>query len=276
MNRFNWIYLGTNGKRYNVGLMHGAESGHLLVYCNSAIILIDFEVLETKTYSLFIDEQLVDIVVERKGDQFYYGFEIDTEADTPLNRQRRKIEKKHFRQSLALLAGLILVVATVTYAFTYYNSVQSKVALADKLDAVGKETNAQIMLVGDEEDSKTLSYFFIVDGKAFTVKEGKQDAKEIILETGMPLEAGDEFIVRYIPNNPKQHIIDYERPTGQQLKVYKDRAVGKYLDKWAHMDTSYVRCLADVAYELKGIGGYADFYFQETSPQENPKHNTDS
>ncbi|MEM9921220.1 MAG: hypothetical protein AAF990_24175 [Bacteroidota bacterium] len=275
MNRFNWIYLGNNDKRYNVGLMHGAQSGHLLVYCNSKIILIDFKVLETKTYSLFIDEQLVNIVVERKGEQFYYGFEIDTKADTPLNRQRRKMEKKHLRQSLMLFAAMALVVAAFTYGFMYFNSVRSKVELADKLDAVGKETHAQIILP-ENGDSESVSYFFIVDGKAYTVKEEREDAKQIILETGMPLEEGDEFIVRYIPNNPKQHTIDYKRPTSHQLSVYKDRAVNKYLQEGVDKDTSYVQCLADVAFELKGIGGYADIYFQDTSPEVNPAHNTDS
>ena len=74
--------------------MHGAESGHLMVYCNTNIVLIDFEILQSKTYSFFIEDELCELSIERKDDQFFYGFEINKKADTPLNRQRRKIEKQ--------------------------------------------------------------------------------------------------------------------------------------------------------------------------------------
>ena len=76
MNRFNWTYVADKGVKHHVGLMHGAESGHLLVYCDAKIILIDFEILEDKKYSFFIDEQLCEISIEKIKGQFYYSFEV--------------------------------------------------------------------------------------------------------------------------------------------------------------------------------------------------------
>ena len=255
--------------------MHGAKTGHLLIYCNSRIMVIDFHVLEDSSYSFFIDEELCEISIEKKGDQFFYGFEFNRTADTPLNRERRKIEKRHLIQSLLLLGGLALAVVVVIFGTKYWNGVQDKVELADKLAQVGEETNATVLIPGREEGGK-ISYFFLVDGKAYTIEQEHPEEEPILLETGMPLEKGDEFIVRYVPENPRLHLLDYSRPTAKQIDIYKKRAIGEYKIHHPDKDLNYIDCLADIAFEMKGISGFADFYFQATKPLKNPLHNTQS
>ena len=92
MSQFNWTYLAPSGKKHHVGLFHGENTGHVMIYCNSKVVLVDFKVRETKSYSIFIEEELCEIGIERKADRFVYGFDINKEADTPLNRKRKAID----------------------------------------------------------------------------------------------------------------------------------------------------------------------------------------
>ena len=66
MGQLRWTYLGDSGQQYKVGLYHGENSGHLLLYVNSSPVLIDFSVSDSKKYSLFIGDELCDLVLEQK------------------------------------------------------------------------------------------------------------------------------------------------------------------------------------------------------------------
>ncbi len=90
MGQLRWTYLDDGGTHYNVGLFHGERSGHVMLYVNSSIVLIDFSILDTKKYSLYIGEELCDVILEKKNGNFAYGLIPDLKADTDLNRQRRK------------------------------------------------------------------------------------------------------------------------------------------------------------------------------------------
>ncbi len=90
MGQLRWTYLDDGGAHYNVGLFHGDKSGHVMLYVNSSIVLIDFSILDTKKYSLYIGEELCDVILEKKDGNFAYGLIPDLKADTDLNRKRRK------------------------------------------------------------------------------------------------------------------------------------------------------------------------------------------
>jgi hypothetical protein len=105
-----------------VGLYHGTQSGHLLVYCNSKIVLIDFKVRESKTYSMFLDEELLELKLDRKENTFFYSFQINKEADTPRNRQRIEDERRDLRQAVIVLAGFLLLVALSVLVVQWLNS----------------------------------------------------------------------------------------------------------------------------------------------------------
>ncbi|MEM9824435.1 MAG: hypothetical protein AAF985_25340, partial [Bacteroidota bacterium] len=264
-----------NGKRHHVGLMHGAQSGHLLVHCNSKIILIDFHVLESNTYSIFIDDQLCEISIERRGNQFFYGFEVNSTADTPRNRQRKKIEKKHMMQSLAFVGTLLIAIIVTIWALTRWNESENWSNTSAELKKKSQEANARV-LISDEKKGAFANYFFIVDGKSYHTLTTFPVEQNTVLENGMPLEPGDEFIVSYIPGNPRVNKIDYNRPTVKQVQIYQRRCYRKYLQSQPSIDTTLAKCLINVAYEQNGISGLADIYFQQASPEENPHHNVNS
>jgi hypothetical protein len=252
--------------------MHGAESGHLLVYCDSNIILIDFSVLEDKTYTFFIDEQLCEISIEKHNGQFLYGFEINKRADTPRNRLRKKIERKHFKQSLLFLAGIISVVVAVTYFMVRQRNAPLTSTYERQLERGGKEVEAKILKVSPSE----VTYFYIVNGTSYSGEIKAEDGSIVVLENGMPLEEGDEFVVTYVPVNPTLNEIDYNRPTKKQVALYRKRAIKQHLNLNPKTDSSRVACLVDVAYDIKGIKGLADIYFQQATPNDNPRNNVNT
>lgn len=118
MNQFQWKYTGHYGQAYQVGIAHGAETGHLVIYCNTSIIAIDFNVQQSKKYSFFIDDELVDLSIERVGDEFSYTCNINTEANTSKNQARRKENQEDFR---LLMSGLIIVLLIMLIFLRYAN-----------------------------------------------------------------------------------------------------------------------------------------------------------
>jgi len=133
VNQLSWTYLADNGKQHFVGLAHGAETGHLVVHCNSKVVLIDFKVFDNASYSIFIDEQLCEISIEKQGNEYSYGFEIDNQADTPRNRARKKLEKQHLLQSIAFLGTLALVVSIAIFAISRWTSHHDQKNISAKL-----------------------------------------------------------------------------------------------------------------------------------------------
>lgn len=269
MNRFNWTYVDDFSKSHQIVLMHGAQSGHLLVCCNAKVILIDFKVLQNKTYSLFIEDELCEIAIERKDNQFLYGFEINKDADTPRNRMRKERDKKHILQSVLFFGGIVASVAI--FLSLFFNYQQNKAnRLAEEIFALNSSTTFAKVFV----DNDRAKYSFIANSKTYTYDSPYQEAMKDISTNGFPLENGDEFELKYATNNPKIHRINYKQPTQHQQEKYLDRAVQKELENNNQiLDTSLASCRAAIAYELKGLAGLADLYYQDTPPSDNPLHN---
>jgi hypothetical protein len=108
-----WTYLGDSGQQYKVGLYHGEQSGHLLLYVNSNPVIIDFRVSESKKYSLFIGDELCDLVLEKKNGSFYYGLKPNLNVDTDLNRARRLHTKQDNLKTLFLAILLVASIVTI-------------------------------------------------------------------------------------------------------------------------------------------------------------------
>jgi len=112
MNCFHWTYIGDRAQKTRVGLYHSADSGNVMLYCGKEIIVIDFCVLESKKYTFFIGDELCEVTIDRKGNAFYYGMEINTQADTPRNRRRKVIDRKDLVESavmVSLFVGAIVL-----------------------------------------------------------------------------------------------------------------------------------------------------------------------
>lgn len=76
MAQLNWQVTGQSGRQYAVGVYHGSSTGHLVVHCNSRVILIDFNVSQPKTYCFLLDEDLCELRIDREGNEYAYDLEL--------------------------------------------------------------------------------------------------------------------------------------------------------------------------------------------------------
>lgn len=271
MSQFNWTYLAPSGKKHHVGLFHGDSTGHVMIYCNSKVVLVDFKVRETKSYSIFIEEELCEIGIERQKDRFVYGFDINKKVDTPLNRERKAVDKKHLKLGVAFLSTLAIFLTILVVVIGQFKE-ENRPSLASLLAASGKETNAKVLFSNPQE----ATYNFVANGKVYSEKAPQKLNIDIIMENGMPLEDGDEFMVKYSSKKPELHKVQFDRPTKKQLEVYQQRAAEKYQELHPDENIDYCNCLASIAYETDGINGYAKFYLQDLTYQENKRYNSDA
>ncbi len=274
LNHYNWIYVPGEGRKIPVGLYHSSKKGHLLIYVGKKITTIDFNVLDSKEYTFFIDNELIRIKLERRGDEMYYFFEIDKKADTPMNRARWAMERKFLRQ---LVAGLVVFVFLVTGFTLYLNHHRTPdFSKAEKLlTTQGVETVAKVT-VGPGDRQPEITYHFVAKNQGYSAKPPVQSQPLVLLKNGMPLESGDEFVVLYVPSNPSVNRIDFERPSKRQIDIYQKRAVQKHLSLNPSQAPSIAECMVKTAFDMEGITGIAKFYFQNMPPSENPTHNENS
>lgn len=109
-----WSITGQQGKTYNLGLFHGETTHHVVVHCNNSIVVIDFGVKESKTYSLFLDQELLEVTIDHTGgDNFAYDCKINHEVETPLNKQRKQFRAEEERSERIRLVAACAVVAVV-------------------------------------------------------------------------------------------------------------------------------------------------------------------
>ncbi|MEM9260856.1 MAG: hypothetical protein AAGA62_14510 [Bacteroidota bacterium] len=108
-----WSITGPQGNTYKLGLFHGETTHHVVVHCNNRVVAIDFGVKESKTYSLFLDQELCEVTIDHTGNDTYtYDCRINHEVETPLNQQRRKFredERRSDRLKVIAAAGVVLV-----------------------------------------------------------------------------------------------------------------------------------------------------------------------
>ncbi len=87
-----WTLNTGNGRQHLIGLYHGEESGHLAVYCNNQVILVDFHVQEEKHFSFFVDEELCELaILPNAVEGFQYRLVLNEQADTPRNQRRKTL-----------------------------------------------------------------------------------------------------------------------------------------------------------------------------------------
>lgn len=271
MAQFNWLYLGDNGRQYNVGVFHGDRTGHLMVMCNARIVLIDFSVKDPKDYSFFIDDELFELSVKGQPGRYDYKCVINEEADTPRNRVRKKQKKLDFRKTVALIGVFILIIiGTLGFVMASQKS-QSPEDRAANLSRDGMETVARVFL-GEKASEKTLAtlrYSFIANGH---VQEYEQ-VLDSAVANGFPLQDGDEFRVRYLLNNPKTNRLELDRPTTKQLSRYLDRTIQQHQALNPSLSNSQAQCQVNVAYKLGGLKALAVVYHQDAPEQSHPVFN---
>lgn len=272
--QFNWSYLSATGQQYIVGLYHGPESGHLVVYCNNDIVAIDFNVAADARYPFFIEEDLCEIRIERRHGALQYFFESNEEIDTPLNRHRRERKRKDRLFLRALIAGTVLFIAILIVAVLSIQKSEDERALEVVRQGGGAPTIGRVAFDPADADPEWTNFWYSEGG---SVRQGKTPVPPgRRLPNGMILESGDEFAVYYHAIRTHIAMIDFDSPTPQQTERYRRRALAEHLRVHPELREREAACLLDIAFEIRQLDGYADFYWQTTDPQQNPQHNANS
>lgn len=117
MSQVHWIYKDKNNRCHEVSIYHGDTSGHVLLYCNTSIVKIDFGVHDSKNYAFMIDDQLFQLdVLKKSKNKFEYQLSnIEKSEIVPVDRitanhERRAKNIIFFGIGLItlLLAGILL------------------------------------------------------------------------------------------------------------------------------------------------------------------------
>jgi hypothetical protein len=264
------LYLGDNGRQYNVGLFHGDRTGHLMVMCNTRVVLIDFSVREAKDYSFFIDDELFELSIEGEPGRYAYNCAINEDADTPRNRHRKQQKRTDFRKTVALIAIFVLVVIGAL-GFAAVNQMEAP-AQPPPLTSLedGVETTARIFVEsGEGEAQPRIKYSFVADGR---VREFRQQLEAGMIN-GFPLEDGDEFAVRYVHNRPSNHQLELDQPTERQLDRYRQRTLHQHQELNRDLNRIQAKCRVDIAYRLGGVEALAVLYNQNTPEESHPVFN---
>ncbi len=260
MKQFHWNHLDQKGKIHKVGLLHGARTGHVLIHVNGKITSIDFKVMETKQYSLFIDEELIELNIIRHDDHFEYTMEINEEVKTPLNAARKKERKKMSQQTMVFLGALVIaiVIATVLlFRSDWYNS-KDDVAMAE-LEKRGLFTKAKIFAFGNNK----FTYNYVVNEQVYRIHSANKQ---------YPIRDGDEYMVKYLPTNPQISEIHFVKPTKNQIeKVQKMSIEACKIDR---ENTLSCGCLVETVYEVGGYMGMVQYLNRKTPESENLQFNS--
>lgn len=261
MGQFTWKYVGIVNQPKTVTLYHGDDTGHVLITLDSKILTIDFNVRETKNYTFFIEDELCEIKITREKERFVYTFKIDKKVRTPLNQARKKREKKHLWQTAAFFAVfLFLIIAGVTWQSARREKGQEIMHFNAISTAVFSLDNGE------------KSYTYEADGLVY-----EYDYEKVAPPAhGFPLRTGDEFLIKYRRSDPAAHNPASMRPTEEQILKYFDRAGAKQQEFNPDQSAERAACLVKIGYDLAGLNALADFYFQNKTEDENPRHNENS
>jgi len=240
MNQFHWNHIDQTGKFHKIGLLHGSRTGHVLIHVNGKISSIDFSVLETKKYSFFINQELIELNIIRHDDHFEYTMEINEDVKTPLNEQRKEERKKMGFQTLAFVVVMMLAVVGGTVWMmnsAWYNEKDS--AAYKLLEKTGKFTKAKLFFDGGSD----YDYNF-VDFRHNIIEGSAQLAS-------YPIKNGDEYMV--------------------QQEAFK---ICQKVDQ--NMSEEDCSCIIDAVYAKGSYTGLLSYINQDTKPTDNAMFNSES
>lgn len=264
-----WTYVSDTGRQYHIGIYHGSRSGHLVVHCNLKVVIIDFNVLESRTYPLFLDDELCELTIEKTNGEFRYGFDINRKADTPRNRQRRVVEKKHWRQTLLFFGAMGVCIAVLTAIFLRFDARQKEKQRTALLADFGQETVAHIDQLLPRDDGTLVRFSFVAEGQVQQEELYYPSAMPVILSYGMLLQPDDEFALRFVKNRPSIWSLLLDKPSEEQVEKYRILAQERHAELHPELSRTHIQCLMQIAYGLKGVEGLACFYFQDANPERN-------
>ena len=199
MNQYQWTFLDNAARRHTLGIAHGARSGNLVVHCNAQIVKIDFSVLEPRTYSFFVEDELCHLAIEGTREEgFHYNFHIDTEADTPVNRERNLKRVTSQRKGIAAAVSLAVLVFGFLGGVAYWGWSTKQATVRGELYVTGARATATLLPGGTFE--------FVGNNRVVSGAVVPQDAKRL---AALGIVSLEDVPVRYYVEDPETFVVDW-------------------------------------------------------------------
>lgn len=113
MNQSHWTYWDDYGRQHVVGILHGPKTGHLVVHCNSKVMIIDFNVNQPKTYSFCIDENMCKLKVKGTDGNFNYELGVNENLNSAKHQLKRTEDRKFMYQKIGSLVAAVSILVFV-------------------------------------------------------------------------------------------------------------------------------------------------------------------
>ena len=252
MAQIDWMVTGNRGSRFRIGLYHGDQSGHVLMYCNNRIVTIDFGVLSEKTYTLFLDDELCEVSIQPRPGGYDYDCNVNTEAATPLNELRRA-RKREEKRGMAIAIGFLAIVAVSIGLFASMAHSGSNKATEDRValaEDYGELTEASLYT---NPRNGNLYYNYVVDNRVYRAPVSSLAEEEL---PALPLAAGDRFTLRYDPTRPRVAELLFDRFGEEQAARWRERLATQYAVDHPELTAAQVRCHLDAARQIGGPAAY--------------------
>lgn len=287
MAQIGWVYLDNSGGRHRVGLYHGDRSGHVVIHVNTRIVQIDFSVLQSKTYSFFIEDEFCEIVIEKRADHFEYGFEVNKTVDTPRNRERRVEEGRNRKHMAIFISSIVALTLFALFVFRRYDKQQEQRGSASigsnlsdlniqRLAAEGLSATATLLIVREAQSRKVYYGFRTTDSTQISGSFPVSDTGQILLPNGFPLTDRDAYSITYLPSDPQAHRLNFYQPSPATLDAYQQRAAAAEARNHPNQSVAFNACVVAMAMRQKGWVSMGHFINQQVSPDQNVRFNHDT
>lgn len=113
-----WTYYDPSHGKQTVGVYHGDDSGHVVVYCNNRVVMIDFKVKQSKSYSFYINKCLIELNLKKTDESFDHDFH-NTLLNSDIEIIKKESPVKVFFYCSLILFAILSLINILIFAFFY-------------------------------------------------------------------------------------------------------------------------------------------------------------
>lgn len=107
MNQISWYYTFPYGRKYEIGLYH-SNDGHVVIYCDGAIMNIAFHIFDDTNFNFYIENKLLQVQVKKDvtGDFSYLLEDVTPKPEITISNNGNET-RWHVWGSLIILMGFV-------------------------------------------------------------------------------------------------------------------------------------------------------------------------
>lgn len=236
--------IANSGQRYRIGIYHGDHTGHVVVHAEGKVVITDFGVWDSRTYTFFVEDDLCEVVISKKKEHTYtYSCQINYEANTPLNAQRKQHARQNWRLGF-LFAAAIICFAVIVAAYFFLHPSAEKLQREKYLLSMRQGVAQEVQLLYDTTTS-TWYHTYASWGKNRRLE--LRWPADTLTPAGWQLAAGDTFTGYRSKEIPGLFYIDLQQPAPSLIKKYRNRTGGKLQQQYPSLSPDQLECLLNAA-----------------------------